>query len=58
MPYRPPFSGFGGGPNGPNIGRQLVVIFSVWAAAKLSIKKSKGGGGNAKIAYKNTKTAQ
>jgi len=48
MNYQIPFSifgGGGGGPNGPNIGKQLLMIFGVWLTAKICIKRPRGGGG-------------
>lgn len=44
MQYQIPFSRFGGGPNGPNLAKQLFMIFSAWAAAKIYVTQSKGGG--------------
>jgi len=54
MKYQVPFSRFGGGggPNGPNIGKQLLIIFSTWVAAKLYIKNSNDKRDDAKIEYK------
>jgi hypothetical protein len=62
MNYKVPFSRFGGGggPNGPNIGKQLIIIFGTWASAKLYIKNSNGKRDDAKIEYKypNPKPAE
>ena len=53
MHYQIPFSRFGGGggPNGPNLAKQLFMIFSAWAAAKIYITQSRGprGGGSYSI---------
>ena len=43
MNHQIPFSRFGGGPNGPNIGKQMLIIFGVWVAAKISIRPPEGG---------------
>ena len=54
MQYQIPlFARFGGGPNGPNIARQVLIIFSAWVAAKLFIGKPRGG--DAATAYKYAK---
>jgi len=37
----------GGGPNQPNMAKQLLMIFGVWAAAKFWITRPRSGGGNA-----------
>lgn len=55
MHYQMPlFSRFGGGPNRPNIARQLVIIFGAWLAAKTCINNPRGGG-DSTIEYKYTK---
>lgn len=56
MQYQIPlFSRFGGGPNGPNIGKQLLMIFSAWVAAKICITKPRGGDGNSQGSFNSTK---
>lgn len=57
MHYQIPlFSRFGGGPNGPNIARQLVIIFGAWVAAKTCIGRPRGG--DSAIAYTKPKILQ
>ena len=54
MQYQIPlFSRFGGGPNGPNIARQIVIIFGAWVAAKTCIGRPRGG--DAVTSYKYAK---
>lgn len=61
MNYQIPFSRFGGGgPSGPNIGKQVLMIFGLWAAAKICIKPPRGGDGSSQgslnlTKYKNPK---
>ena len=47
MHYQSPFFRFGGGggPNGPNLAKQLLMIFGAWTAAKIYVTQSKGPGG-------------
>ena len=45
MNHQIPFSRFGGRPDGPKIARQVLVIFSVWAVAKIWIRTQRGGNG-------------
>ena len=56
MNYQIPFSRFGrggGGPNGPNIGKQLLMIFGVWLTAKFCIRPpGKGDSGGGTYKYK------
>jgi len=43
MHYQTSFSRFGGGGNGPNLAKQLLVIFGAWAVAKIWLIRPKGG---------------
>ena len=46
MNYQIPFTRFGGGGGGgPNLAKQLLMIFGAWVAAKTCIKRPRGGGG-------------
>lgn len=51
----PLFSRFGGGPNGPNIGKQMLIIFAAWLAAKICIRPPGGGNGNSQGSLNPTK---
>ena len=49
MHYKIPFPRFGGGgPTGPNFAKQMFLIFTAWAAAKIYMTQSRGprGGGS------------
>jgi hypothetical protein len=44
-----PFSIFGGGPNGPNIAKKIIIILGVWIIVKGTTPRPSGGGGLYKI---------
>jgi len=56
MNYQTSFSRFGGGggPNRPNMTKQLFFVFGAWLIAKICITKPRGSGDSG-IAYKYTK---
>ncbi len=39
-----PFSIFGGGPNGPNIAKKIIIILGAWIVVKKWTPRPRGGG--------------